>query len=360
VVVVIVVLASAITGLLLTRERVGTDQPVASPTATPPPTPTPVASARPTPASVLPLADQRQVTFLLTVRDDDRAVVSAVLVGVGGDTGFVAQLVLPPDLLLPTTPPMRLAEADDPTGAQTAEEPLETLLGVQVDAIIDLDRLAWGGLVDAMGGRVDAETAARPEAFVDVLDDVLGGLPYDAQRVGQLLTGLGSMARTTVTNEDASALLALAGRQVRGGSVRRASLPVVTVRSGPRPASVVDPIPADRTVRMLFPEALLEPGHAGPVRVVLQRAGATLGALTAARVDLAAAGFGVIVDPTELELAASTVILVPRASDEARSRGLDVAEELGLPASTVVVDESPTAVVDVRVVLGPDAVVTAP
>jgi hypothetical protein len=96
------------------------------------------------------------------------------------------------------------------------------------------------------------------------------------------------------------------------------------------------------------------------VRVVLQRAGATLGALTAARVDLAAAGFGVIVDPTDLELAASTVILVPRASDEARSRGLDVAEELGLPASTVVVDESPTAVVDVRVVLGPDAVVTAP
>ena len=309
---------------------------------------------------MLPPADQRQVTFLLTVRDDDRSVVSAVLVGVGGDTGFVAQLVLPPDLLLPTTPPLRLADADDPTGAQTAEEPLETLLGVQVDAIIDLDRLAWGGLVDAIGPRVDAEAAARPESFVDVLDDVLAGLPYEAETAGQLLTGLGSMARTTVTNEDASALLALAGRQVRGGSVRRGELPVVTVRSGPEPASVVDPIPADRMVRMLFPEALLEPGHAGPIRVVLQRAGATLGAVTSARVALADAGFGVVVDPTEQELAAGTVVLIPDASEAARTAGAQVADRLGLPPSVVVVDPGPAAVVDARVILGPDAAVVAP
>ena len=125
------------------------------------------------------------MTLLLTVRDVDRAAVSTMLIGVGGGTGFVAELLLPRDLLLPTVPPMRLEEVDDPTGARTPEQPLETLLGVQIDVLVDLDRLAWAGLIDATGARVDATAAENPAAFPLVVDRVLKGLPYDEETVGE-------------------------------------------------------------------------------------------------------------------------------------------------------------------------------
>lgn len=347
-VVLIVAVASVAAGLLLARDRVGTAQP-------PPVQPSPT-SATP---SALPLQDQRQVTLLLTVRDDDRVAVSSVLLGVGGGTDSVAELMLPRDLLLPTTPPMRLAEVDDPTGARTAEEPLETLLGVQVDATVDLDRLAWAGLIDATGSRVDPDAAEQPGAFALVLDRVLKGLPYDEQTVGELLTGLGSMARLTVTNEDASLLLSLIGRGLRGDGVRREALPVTYVRAGPARAAVTDLAAADAVVRDLFPEALLQPGHAGATRVVLQRAGATLGAQASARLSLSGAGFGVVADTAPQEPAASSSVLVPEDTDAAIALGRDVAAALGLGPGVVTVDPAPQATVDVRVLLGTDRTMAA-
>ena len=43
------------------------------------------------------------------------------------------------------------------SGSVRAEEPLEVLLGVQIDATVELDRLAWAGLIDATGARVDVD-----------------------------------------------------------------------------------------------------------------------------------------------------------------------------------------------------------
>lgn len=343
-VVLIVAVASVIAGLLLSRDRVGSAEPPAAQ-----PTPSAVTS------SPLPLEEQRQVTLLLTVRDDERVAVSSVLLGVGGGTDVVAELMLPRDLLLPTSPPMRLADVDDPTGPRTAEQPLETLLGVQVDATVDLDRLAWAGLIDATGSRVDLEAAEQPGAFGLVLDRVLKGLPYDEQTVGELLTGLGSMARLTVTNEDASLLLSLIGRGLRGDGVRREVLPVTYVRAGPARAAVTDLAASDAVVRELFPEALLRTGHAGAPRVVLQRAGATLGSQAAARIALSGAGFGVVADAAAQEPTVATSILVPEESEAARALGRDVAVALGLDPGLVAVDPAPEATVDVRVRLGGDA-----
>jgi hypothetical protein len=346
VVVVVVVAASVLAGVLLSRDRVVTSTPPAA-----------TASASSTAAATpIPLVDQRQVTLLLTVRDEERSAVSTVLIGVGGDTGFVAELMLPRDLLLPTVPPMRLEQVDDPTGARTPEQPLETLLGVQVDVIVDLDRLAWAGLIDATGSRVDLSAAEDPGSFALVLDRVLKGLPYDDETVGELLTGLGSMARLTVTNEDASYVLAQIGRQLRSLDVRREVLPVTYLRAGEARVAVSDLAAVTEVTRELFPLALLEPGHAGIPRVVLQRAGATLGAATSARLRLVAAGFGVVGDLAPLQSAPRSRILVPDESPEARAAGLDVAAALGLPESAVAVDPSELAVVDVRVVLGTDAV----
>jgi hypothetical protein len=350
IVVVVVVVASVVAGILLSQDRVVTSTP-----------PTASASATSTAApTTVPLVDQRQVTMLLTVRDQERAAVSTVLIGVGGDTGFVAELMLPRDLLLPTVPPMRLEQVDDPTGARTPEQPIETLLGVQVDVIVDLDRLGWAGLIDATGSRVDLSAAEDPGSFALVLDRVLKGLPYDEETVGELLTGLGSMARTTVTNEDASYVLAQIGRQLRSLEVRREVLPVTYLRAGEARVAVTDLAAVTDVTGTLFPLALLEPGHAGIPRLVLQRAGATLGAATAARLDLVGAGFGVVQDVTRLPSAERTQILVADDSPEARSTGEDAAAVLGLPLTAVAVDPSDTAVVDVRVVLGTDAVLPQP
>lgn len=352
VVVIVVVLASVVAGVLLSRDRVETaDAPVATASASA------SSTVAPTP---IPLVDQRQVTLLLTVRDAARAAVSTVLVGVGGDTGFVAELMLPRDLLLPTVPPMRLEEVDDPTGSRTPEQPIETLLGVQVDVILDLDRLAWAGLIDATGSRVDATAAENPAAFPLVLDRVLKGLPYDEETVGELLTGLGSMARTTVTNEDASYVLAEVGRHLRSLDVRRETLPVTYLRAGEARVAVTDLAAATSVTRELFPLALLEPGHSGPLRVVLQRAGATIGAATSARLGLVAAGLGVVEDRAEVPSVAATQVVVPDSSEASQAAGRDVATTLGLPASAVTVSAVPDAAVDVRVLLGSDAAVTAP
>lgn len=347
-VVLIVVAATAVVWLLLGRDRV-----VESPV----PAVTPSATAIAT-ASAIPVEEQRQLTILLTVRDDDRAAVNSVLLGFGGGTGFVAELLLPRDLLLPSDPPIRLEQATDPTGPQTAEQPLETLLGVQVDAIVDLDRLAWSGLIDATGARVDPLAAQQPGAFALSVDRVLKGLPYADETTGQVLTGLGSMARTTVTNEDASYLLARLGRHLRELPVERRMLPVTYLRSGPERVAVADVTQAEAVARGLFPEAMLVPGHPGLRRVVIQPAGATLGAATAARLDLLSAGFGVVVIPNEAEFAAQSSIVVPDGSAASTAAGRDVAAALGLPPTAVSISSAPDATVDVRVLLGPDVKVT--
>ena len=340
----VIAVATIAAGLLLARDRVA-----------PAPQPSPSASAAiSVSASALPLEDSRQLTLLLTVRDAGRAAVSNVLFGFGGDTDSVSELVLPRDLLLPTSPPRRLEAVDDPTGAQTAEQPLETLLGVQIDAIVDLDRLAWSGLIDANGSRVDVDAAVQPGAFALALDRVLKGLPYDEQTAGQVLTGLGSMARTTVTNEDAAYLLSRLGRDLRKQSIDRRLLPVTYLRSGPERVAVAEFAATEQMVTDMFPDALLQPGHAGQRRAVLQRAGATLGAATGARLALQGAGFGVVEDRAEQELAAGTTVIVPDGSAASTQAGAAAAAALGLPTTSIVVADQPGGSVDVRIVLGPD------
>ena len=343
IVAIVVVIASVLAGVLLSRDRVESASPQPSSAVT--------ASA---PTSLLPV-DQRQVTLLLTVRDGDRAAVSNVLIGVGGDTGFVAELLLPRELLLPTVPPMRLQQVTDPTGPRTADQPLETLLGVQVDAIVDLDRLAWAGLIDATGSRVDVDIAQRPGSFPLVLDRVLLGLPAEQSTIGELLTGMGSMARTTVTNEDASLLIALVAREMRAHDVHRETLPVIYLRSGAERVAVADQQASADVVADLFPRALLQPDHQGQRRVVLQRSGATIGASIDARLRLVSAGFGVVEDRATRGSAPASVVYVPDPSEAAMGAGVDAATALGLPVTAVAVDPDPSAVVDVRVVLGSDA-----
>lgn len=352
IVAVIVVVATVLAGIALERNSV---------TQQPEPVPTAAATASPgSDQGPVPRDERRQLTVLLLVRDAEGRAMSSVLLGVGGQTGYVAQLLLPRTLLLPTVPPIQLQEAASPIGLVTAQGPVETLLGVNVDAVVDLERLAWIGLLDSLGGVVDPDRASRPETFPLVLSRVLQGLPNRDEDLIQLLTSLGSMAQLTVSNEDAAALLLDLRQGQRTLPTRREVLPVTTLRAGSREASVLQQPEADAVLRELFAEALLQPGHPGLVRVVLVRAGASVGATTAARLDLVADGYGVVVSPggaADGEAVGTTRVVVPTDDPEVVARGRGVAESLGLPASAVVVDAGPQATVDVRVELGADMAV---
>lgn len=350
----LVVAATVVTGLLLGRDRVDSSAPAAaSASASAGPSTTPTS----TPSATLGSAGQdRQLTVLLTVRDDERQAVSSILVGVGGRTGSVSELLLPRALLLPTVPAMRLSQASDPNGGALAIVPLQTLLGVQIDAAVDLDRLAWGGLIDATGTRVDPVIGKQTGSFLLVLDRVLAGLPPDAGTMSELLTGLGSMARTTVTNEDAGRVLALIGRGLRAHESQRELLPVTYIRGGDERTAVVKRAETDVVVARLFPEALLQTGHSGPLRVVLQRAGASVGAELTARQTLASVGLGVVSDRPAGVAVHATRVVVPDGSAAAVAAGTQVATVLGLPPSVVTTDPDLAPVVDARVLLGPEAV----
>jgi hypothetical protein len=125
----IVIASTALAGVVLTRNSVEGSDPSTASIFTPAP-------------DLLPIEKQRQVTVLVQVRDKDKDVSSSVLVGAGGGVGFVSQLLLPRTLLLPTVPPVLLKDTDGPRGPVRSDEALQTLLGVQIDANIELDRLA--------------------------------------------------------------------------------------------------------------------------------------------------------------------------------------------------------------------------
>jgi hypothetical protein len=339
----IVIIATVIAGVILSSNSV--EQSVA-------PTPSPSASDTQDP-DPLAVDGRRQVTLLLQVRDKGTGIASSVLIGVAGGTGFVSELMLPRDLLLPTVPPVRLRDTNGPRGPITAQDPLQVLLGVQVDAAIALDRLAWAGLIDSGGELTNPDKGEEAAVFPLVLDRVLRGLPADERTIGQLLTSLGSMAPTSVTNEDASHLLHLIAEGLREQQVKRVVLPITYVRGGSRPVAVMDQPAAGSVLADLFPQAMLQTGHSGTTRVLIQQAGASLGRVAQARQALAQAGLGVTLGLPGTAVA-PTAIYVPEATQEALRLGRDAATALGLPATAVKVDARPGPVVDVRVVLGSD------
>jgi hypothetical protein len=329
----VVVAATAMIGVVISRTSV--EQVTLLPEATP--------TARPTEAS-------RQLTLLLQVRDAGGEAASTVLLGFGGGTQALVQLLLPRDLLLPTVPPVAVRDVDTPIGQVTAQDAVQVLLGVTVDAVLDMDRLAWSGLIDGLGGSVDNPYALDPGSFSLAVTRVLARLPRDERYLNQLLTSLGSMARLSVPNEEAARLLALVGYTARTQDVRSEVLPVRSFRVGPSTVAVARQPEADAVVRDLFPGALLQPGHAGVPRVVLDRGGASAPGVYDARLALDAAGFGVASSQSPVRSVPRTEVLVPGADPEALALGQRAAEALGLDPATVVVD--PTADVDVRIVLG--------
>ena len=335
----------------------------------------------------------QQRTLLLMVKGSDGLVANAVLLATSDERHPASALMIPPSLLVPTPSWTSLSETASSADTLLARNALSMLLGVRIDASLILDRLAFAAIVDAIGG-VPAQVD-RPITVVDageVVTDVAAGsrvldgvtatdyatampsggqesdriarfsavlraalrdLPTQPEDLRQLVLSLGSLAKSTQTNEQIVALLRDLGRDSVAGDIQYQTLPVIVVRgSGP---VQVDLAGASRIIRRTLPDAVLQPGESPGVRVMLASAGATPGEMAAAVARLEAEGFTVIeagLAPIHLS---STAIMVQDPSPVARAMGLDVSAALGMPASAVRIDGGTRPIPDVVVWLGRDA-----
>jgi len=246
-----------------------------------------------------PTQDQVEETLFLQVLDGDGYARGNVVIGVEppGTEPLTVFLAVPASLLV--------AEGDDSVTLGTTPQSADTLaavtaieesLGLRVDAGLQLDRLAFAGLVDAVDGvwieldrpillpaigeegrlrvlgpgwvKMDGIAAAdyavlrvpgeseddRIARFLGVLREAIDRMPRTEDQMRQLLTSLGSLAQSTVPTEELLPFLMSVRSDVGSERVRTEVLPVEIIRGGARPASVAAP-DADALVQALFPDA---------------------------------------------------------------------------------------------------------
>ena len=197
---------------------------------------------------------------------------------------------------------------------------------------------------------------ARLQRFADVLVKVVADLPDEQERMMQILTSLGALARSTIATEDVAAFLLELQRELLLDQRVYATLPVDPVPQTDPATYLLQHVAAQVMVRDLLPEAVLSPGETGRVRVLVQDAVGQPELVARVRDLLVGAGFAYVngggtqaVDPTR------TLVLLPDDTPEARERGLAVAAALGVPDTALAVSMVGQNVADVVVVLGTDA-----
>ncbi len=359
----------------------------------------------PSPSPSPSASDQRQETLLLQFRDDNELAVDNALLGAGGDPQRSVFLFASPALLVDVAGAgtITLAEAARLPDTLASVNAVSDLLGVRVDGGLTLDRLAVAGLVDAVGGvSVDATVpvtrlnpdgsttvvvpagrstldgvaaayyvtaalpgepdAARTSRFSQVLQAVIRQLPDDSVRLGQVLTSLGSSARTTVPTEDAADFLLQLKAGVMADRVDYQTLPVTPLEAGgPVQTYRLNFAAASSMITKLLPEAVRVPGENAKVRVLVQNGVGTPGLGSTARDRLVEADFTYVNGGNAAQFGrVETWVIIPTAAARDRARGAAVARALQVPASAVRVSNQGQTIADVIVVLGADFVAATP
>lgn len=254
-----------------------------------------------------PTQDQVEETLFLQVLDADGYARGNVVIGIEPPAAdpLTVFLAVPASLLV--------AEGDDSVTLGTTPQSADTLaavtaieesLALRVDAGLQLDRLAFAGLVDAVDGvwieldrpillpaigeegrvrvlgpgwvKMDGIAAAdyavlripgeseddRIARFLGLLQEAIERMPRTEDQMRQLLTSLGSLAQSTVPTEELVPFLMSVRSDVGAGRVRMEVLPVEIIRGGARPASIAAP-DADALVQALFPDARITPEESG-------------------------------------------------------------------------------------------------
>lgn len=359
-VVVMVLVGSAVIGILLSR--------TASEQVAPKPEPT----ASPT-ATRLP---ESPGTLLLQLKDSAGMSVVNLLLGGEPVEHAGSALTLPPGLLIPTPGVMSLESTPGSADTLAAKNGVSTLLLVRVDATLTLDRLALAGLVESVHGitvdtglglvtldgvsAADYATMIKPgepqAAHVErahaVITQVLRGLPDTDESMRQVLASLGSLARSSATNDELVPLLAQIHSDALSGNTLKADLPVTVVSTGSPNAVVVDATAAGDLLPRMFPGDILSTGQTPITRVVLESAGASAGYILRVRSALTEAGMAVIDGGVATKSLKVSRVLISAGSARSRDLGYSISEMLGLPSWAL--RASDLAPVDVIVRLGAD------
>lgn len=237
--------------------------------------------------------------LLLQVLDGEGYAVGNAVIGIAPPAASPETVFLevPASLLVPAgEDPVTLGAAPQSADTRAAIDGLALALDLRIDAGITMDRLAFAGLVDGVDGiwvklsrpvilpdgddgvriigpgwvkmdgimaadyavvRIPGEgEAVRMDRFADVLDLVMSQLPSEPERMRQVLTSLGSLAKSTVPTEDLIPFLLQVRSDIRYQRTLVERLPVDVIRDGVRPASVPS-IEAQPLLKELFPDARL-------------------------------------------------------------------------------------------------------
>ena len=254
-----------------------------------------------------PTQDQVEETLFLQVLDADGYARGNVVIGIEPPaTDPLTVFLAVPASLLVAADDDSVTLGSTPQSADTlaAVTAIEESLDLRVDAGLQLDRLAFAGLVDAVDGvwieldrpillpaigeegrlrvlgpgwvKMDGIAAAdyavlripgesesdRIARFLGVLQEATDRMPWTEDQMRQLLTSLGSLAQSTVPTEELVPFLMSVRSDVSSSRVRTEVLPVEIIRGGARPASVAAP-DADALVQALFPDARVSDDDAG-------------------------------------------------------------------------------------------------
>jgi hypothetical protein len=254
-----------------------------------------------------PTQQQVEQTLLLQVLDGDGYARGNVVMGIEppGVDPLSVWLAVPGSLLVPQgDDSVTLGATPQSADTLAAVSAIESGLGLRIDAGLTLDRLAFAGLVDGVGGvevdldrpvllpaigeeerlrvigpgrvTLDGIAAAdyavlripgeaeedRIERLLGVLEDAVRLLPRTEEQMRELLTSLGFLAQSTVPTEELVPFLVSVRADVVSGRLRTEVLPVEVIRGGVRPSSVAAP-DAEPLVQSLFPDARVAPEEPG-------------------------------------------------------------------------------------------------
>ena len=377
---------------LLTR---GADpEPNPSPTTTTASPTTTTGSPSPSPTTTGPV----QQTLLMQVRNDEQVAVNNVLLGTRRDPEEGVMLGVQPRLLVdvPAGTQSVVELTGQSTNASLSQRSLSNLLGVQIDATWTLDRLAFSGLVDSIGGiyldvktpvvfrgpsgkvlftlpkgiaKLDGPMAAtyvltrlpgEPESarmarYQEVVRQVLLGLPVDKAKLELLLGSLGALSRTTVPVDALSDILLRLHGNVDRNRVTHSDLPVKSATTGPAATDRLNFTAAEAIVTRDFAPTQLIPGGDVPVRVLVFNGVGKLGLGATTRAPLEGAGFVYLTGGDAARVGyTESLVEVPADVPGAAAWAAKVAKTLRLPATAVRATDAAHTTADVTVTLGAD------
>ncbi|HET7901242.1 MAG TPA: LytR C-terminal domain-containing protein [Candidatus Nanopelagicales bacterium] len=341
----------------------------------------------------------KQPTLLVQVTDKEGIGVGNALLSIGGSGSLANMLTVSPDTIVDpaTGGTMPFGEVDRLPDADAAANALSDAIGVTVNGTWTMDKLAFSGLVDAVGGVVmdvnadvidstggtqsvivgsgqhqllqgpqaaayatflaPGETeAARTARFVEVFRLAIAKLPTDATKAEAIITGLGASARSTESSRDLSTFLVKLHEYVLADNVAYNALPTVPNDAGGATAGQrIDTVAAADMVDKYFADAQRTPGPNSKTRVLVQNGVGTPGLNTGARDLLVEAGYSFVNggNASVRGLSASQVIVQDRSPEQLKL-GADIATALKLPPTAVVVAAEGQSIADVVVVLGRD------